>query len=485
MEWIVLGALALLFLNRGGSAAPESDSGQGKKEDVAAPESAGDVIDRVGNTLLNLGGALGGAGLLGGGGGLFGGAGGGAAAGGAGGAAGAAGGGGGAAGGGGGAAGGAAAAGAAVPVGAILAVALPVGYIIGFIVAGEIVKAQERFKDLQSLLVSKAPNAAGLNGFEAHLIKLELQRWGIAFREVAYADPRMRFLFRGSSVVQQGVRFQLFDVNGSGAPGSSDALDFEMMRRHATQLVGRARQAAWEYLSWRGYLVGRIARTWPQAPTFAVGNWDLPPGPSYDFIEPGLGGLEQVPDPISGPRSLPADPNNPAPSVGELVASFGASSPGSGCPADVLALARLWALLEALDIARRIQPGGTPLQFSQRLAGAVPDLFGKAPVSGLVDVVESGWRLPEGDFWGSFAGTVIDTGKFEVKPPGAVRQTAGGYWKADGTAAEFPGVALVPEAQRPTPPAEPFVVIGVKKRAEDAVLTSVKTDVRKKVKNLQ
>lgn len=477
MEWIVLGALALLFLNRGGSAAPESDSGQGKKEDVAAPESAGDVIDRVGNTLLNLGGAALGSGLLGGGGAVLGGGTGAGTAGIVG---------GGSAAGGGGGGGGAAvvapvAAGAAAPIGAILAAALPVGYIVGFIVAGEISKAQERFKDLQSLLVHKGPNASGLNGFEVELIKLELERWRIAFREVAYADPRMRLVSRGSSVVLQGFRRQLFDVNGSGAPGSSDALDFEMMRRHATQLVGRARQAAWEYLSWRGYLVGRIARTWSAAPNINVQHWDLPPGPSYDFLEPGLGGLEQVPDPISGPRSLPADPNNPAPSVGELVANFGASKPGTGCPADVLALARLWALLEALDIARRIRPGATPVEYSQLLAGALPNVLAQPPQSTLVEVgqmvvkvgsenqVLKGWRLPPGDFWGAFAGAFIVTDTSQMFPPN-------GTW---------PGIALVPEAQRPAPPADPLVIVGVKVKPKAApegeVLRSVgvKTDVRK------
>lgn len=461
MEWLVAGGVLLLILARGGSSAPAGDESpkDTKGEEKTDTDKVLDDLDAVvdaGKKLLGIGGAIGaGLGALGGGGGAGAGAGAGV---GAGTGAGAGGGGGGAGTGAGAGAGGAAAGGAGtVTAGAVIAVALPVGYILGFIIAGEIAKAQERFKDLQGLLVSKTPSAKGLNTFETELLKLELTRWGFKFREVFYRDPRMDFFVRGSSVVIRGDRSQLVDEAGSGAPGSSNADDYKAWSQFGTRAVLRARQAAFEFLSWRGFFAGKLARSWAGAAVLPPQSYDMNPGPSYEYLEPGLGGLEQVPDPISGPQSWPNDPQAPTPRLGELLASFGRTPPGTDCPEGILSLARLWALLEVLAVAQKIAPNETPHQVATRVCGANYTT---------IDITGGGWRLPVGDFWGPFGGAFIISGSLQVL--GANIVISGGTFQ-QGSELNVE-VALVPEFSRPEP----------EQKAEPVVLKSsgVKVDVR-------
>jgi hypothetical protein len=319
---------------------------------------------------------------------------------------------------------GAAAGASAVTTGAVIAAAFPIAYIIGFIVAGEINKALEAAKDLQSLLISKTPSARGLNWFEVMVLKAELDRWGVPYVERSYRDPRTDTYVRGSSVVVKVGRTQLVDVLGTGAPGSSSSADYALVSRYASKAVLRARQAALEFLSWRGFWAGRIARQWPGAARLAADAYDVPPGPSYDYLEPGLGGLGMVPDPFSGPRAWPVDPQSPAPSLAELQPSGGGIVPAVDCPDAVIAFARLTALLEVLSVAKRIWPQDDAPALARRVAGAqeVSSIF--------LDAEPGGWRL-RSNFWGPFEGSTVALSL---------------AWSGGSEV-----VALVPEAQREAP----------------------------------
>lgn len=255
---------------------------------------------------------------------------------------------------------------AAVSVGAVAAAALPVGYIIGFIAGGEIAKAQERAKDAQSRIAWLMSWARGLNAFESALIKMQLDAWKVSAVASSWRDPRMDVFARGSALVLPGYRVMFSSL-------SPDILAQQQWAPDVSKLVGRTRQAALTYLEERSYWGAKLYRSLvPTASAATMASFDFTRALNDDALYGELGGwpvggISQVPDPLGGPASLPMDADALPVTAANMRSYGGPVRAAVDVRPEVMKVARLWALREAVAAAAWAWPGQSAAQLWQRL----------------------------------------------------------------------------------------------------------------------
>jgi len=248
-------------------------------------------------------------------------------------------------------------------VGPIAAAALPVVYILGYIAAGEIVKAQERAKDAQGTLLQAGANARGLNTFEVALITQQLKAWGVTVNEALFRDPRFDYNVLGSKLLVKGYRTQLVAL-------SPDVASKPLWGADLAKLTARTRQAALAYLDERSYFAQKLYKALvpsvSSATLLAIDYGAVLRGTPYEDAAPGAGRLLDVPDPLNGPAAWPSDPNA-EPTTAQLRSHSGGGMVAVDCPADVISLARLWAVKDAVLAARLAFPGDTAESLMKRM----------------------------------------------------------------------------------------------------------------------